>query len=181
MSGVQPAELGKGSHEGVMLPGCGARGTGAPRPFTRGNTIMNKILLSILLLSIILPGLAGSRDKGVLRGSVRSMETRELLDQTAIVFFHVADTVRERTIVSHSGMFVVLDMPPGTYRARVTHEGYHAFMSPSFQVKADSALSLNFFLKPFVAAGDTLGTVHIGKPGVDYKMKIVKPEPGTYR
>ncbi|MBK7259510.1 MAG: carboxypeptidase regulatory-like domain-containing protein [Ignavibacteriae bacterium] len=141
---------------------------------------MNKILLTILLLAI-LPGLAGSGDKGVLRGSVRSMETRELLEQTAIVFFHMADTVRERTVISHSGLFVVLDMPPGTYRARVAHEGYHAFMSPVFHVKADSALSLNFFLKPFVVTGDTLGTVRIGKPGVDYKMKIVRPESGTYR
>jgi hypothetical protein len=112
---------------------------------------------------------------------VRSTETRDLLEQTAIVFFHVADTVRERTIISHSGLFVVLDMPPGAYRARVTHEGYHPFMSPMFHVKPDSALSLNFFLKPFVVASDTLGTVRIGKPGVDYKMKVVRPESGTYR
>lgn len=164
-----------------MLPGCGARGSGAPRPFTRGNTIMNKILLSILLLFVILPGLAGSRDKGVLRGSVRCMETRDLLEQSAIVFLPAVDTLRERTIVSHSGMFVVLDMPPGAYRARVKHEGYHAFLSPSFQVKADSALTLNFSLKPFVAAGDTLGTVRIGKPGVDYRIKVAKPESGKYR
>lgn len=141
---------------------------------------MNKILFSILLL-VILPGIAGSNDKGVLRGSVRSTETRDLLEQAVIVFIPAADSVRERTIVSRSGMFVVLDMPPGTYRARVTHEGYRSFMSPVFHVKADSALGLNFFLKPFVVAGDTLGTVRIGKPGVDYKMKVVKPEPGTYR
>jgi hypothetical protein len=141
---------------------------------------MKKILLSMLLLAI-LPDPAGSQEKGVLRGSVRSTETCELLEQTAIVFIPVADTVREKTIVSRSGMFVVLDMPPGTYRARVMHEGYHSFMSPVFQVKADSALGLNFFLKPFVVAGDTPGTVRIGKPGVDYKMKVVKPESGTYR
>lgn len=141
---------------------------------------MKKILLSLLLL-VILPGLAGSHDKGVLRGSVRSTESRDLLEQAVIVFIAAADTVREKTIVSRSGMFVVLDMPPGTYRARVMHEGYHSFMSPVFQVKADSALSLNFFLKPFVVAGDTLGTVRIGKPGVDYKMKVIKPESGTYR
>ena len=141
---------------------------------------MKAILLVLVLLTFgVCP--AGSQDKGVLRGSVRSMETRELLEQTAVVFIHEADTVRERTIVSRSGMFVVLDMPAGTYRARVTHEGFHAFLSPSFQVKADSALSLNFFLKPFVTAGDTLGTVRIGKPGVDYKMKVLRPESGTYR
>jgi hypothetical protein len=141
---------------------------------------MNKILLSILLL-VIVPGLAGSHDKGVLRGSVRSTETRELLEQSVIVFIPAADTVRERTIVSRSGMFVVLDMPPGTYRARVSHGGHHSFMSPVFEVKADSARGLNFFLKPLVTAGDTLGTVRIGKPGVDYKMKVVRPESGTYR
>lgn len=141
---------------------------------------MKTILLVLALLTVVACP-ASSRDKGVLRGSVRSTETHELLDQTAIVFFHMADTVRERTIVTRSGVFVVLDMPPGTYRARVTHEGFHAFMSPSFQVKADSALSLNFFLKPFTEAGDTLGSVRVGKPGVDYKMKYHRPEPGTYR
>lgn len=141
---------------------------------------MAKVILSCLLLTLLL-GSSGKHDTGHIRGSVQNSDTRELLPMSSIGFISIGDSVPYRQILSRSGKFMMMGIPKGLYRARVSRAGFIPFLTPQFEVKADSVVGLTFVLRPISERYDTTDAIRIGKPGVDYKMNYFRPEAGKYK
>jgi hypothetical protein len=127
------------------------------------------------ILAMTICWATASYSTGSIRGSIKSADSGEPLPMS-LIFVYSADTkAPARMFHSETGTFTIVEVPPGVYQAIAWHHGFESVLV-QVEVKGDSAVVLDFLMRPVRSRPDSTDVVRPGKPDVDYKMKFYKPK-----
>lgn len=134
---------------------------------------MKSIIGVVLVISLC--WVTASYSTGSIRGTIRSADAGDLLP-LSLVFVYSSDTnAPARMYHTETGYFTIAEVPPGMYQALAWHQGFESVLV-QVDVRGDTAVVLDFLLRPVQSRPDSTDVVRPGKPGVDYKMKFYKPK-----
>jgi Carboxypeptidase regulatory-like domain/TonB dependent receptor len=102
------------------------------------------VLLSACALTLVLPVLAQSPN-GVLNGIVVDASNSAIVGADVIAQ-HDTTGVQYSTKTNGEGIYVLPNLPPGTYRLQVSKFGFKTILKPDIVVHVQDALALNFTL-----------------------------------
>src|SRR6202046_4707432 len=102
------------------------------------------VLLSACALMLALPLLAQSPN-GVINGLVADPSNRVVIGADVVVINDVT-AVQYTTKTNDEGIYVMPNLPPGTYRLQVSKVGFKTLIKPDIVLNVQDALSINFTL-----------------------------------
>jgi hypothetical protein len=102
------------------------------------------VLLSACALMLALPLLAQSPN-GVINGLVADPANRVVIGADVVVVNDVT-AVQYTTKTNDEGIYVMPNLPPGTYRLQVSKVGFKTLIKPDIVLNVQDALSINFTL-----------------------------------
>ena len=102
------------------------------------------VLLSACALMLALPLLAQSPN-GVINGLVADPSNRVVIGADVVVVNDVT-AVQYTTKTNDEGIYVMPNLPPGTYRLQVSKVGFKTLIKPDIVLNVQDALSINFTL-----------------------------------
>src|ERR1700685_2247154 len=127
------------------------------------------VLLSACALMLALPLLAQSPN-GVINGLVADPSNRVVIGADVVVINDVT-AVQYTTKTNNEGIYVMPNLPPGTYRLQVSKVGFKTLIKPDIVLNVQDALSINF-TRPVGAFHETV-TVESGAPLVNTESSAV--------
>ncbi|HXM62131.1 MAG TPA: TonB-dependent receptor [Terriglobales bacterium] len=127
------------------------------------------VLLSACALTLALPLLAQSPN-GVINGLVADPSDRVVVAADVVVANDVTG-LKYATKTNNEGIYVLPNLPPGSYRLQVSKVGFKTLIKPDIVLNVQDALSINFTL-PIGAFHETI-TVEGGAPLVNTENATV--------
>jgi hypothetical protein len=137
--------------------------------------------LIAFLLTMLFVATPDTNMNGTVRGSVKDAATGELLPMSLVYFYPMGTGGKPRFIQTSSGNFTIVEIPPGPYLFFVRRVDYRPLVAQQIEVKAGTVTELNFVLQHEKTRADSTDVVYPGEPGVDYKMRYLKPHAKKYR
>ena len=126
-------------------------------------------VLLVLTLAVIAP-FAAQSPNGTISGLVVDPSGGVIVD-AEIVVVNDATGMKRISKTNGEGIYVVPNLPPGTYRLQVSKIGFKTLIKPDIILNVQDALAINFTL-PIGAASETV-TVEAGAPLVNTEIATV--------
>ena len=127
------------------------------------------VVLVVLTLAVTAP-FAAQSPNGTVSGIVVDPSGGVIVG-AEIVAVNDATRVQYTTKTNSEGIYVALNLPPGTYRLQVSKIGFKTLIKPDIVLNVQDALAINFTL-PVGAASETV-TVEAGAPLVETENATV--------
>ncbi|MCK5571111.1 MAG: carboxypeptidase-like regulatory domain-containing protein, partial [Bacteroidetes bacterium] len=121
------------------------------------NAKLIRMLLSFVLLSAVVAGVAMAQTLGKVRGTVVDRETGEPLVGANVTI--EATTLGAACDVN--GEFIVLSVPPGNYSLRATYVGYRAMRIRNIEVTIGLTTEVNFSLESEAIPGPAIEIIAV--------------------
>src|ERR1700722_13030465 len=115
------------------------------------------LILSFVFLSLS----AAQSPNGTISGIVHDPSDRAIPD-AEIVIVNDLTNIQYRAKTSDEGIYVLTDLPPGSYRIQVTKRGFKTLIKPGLILNVQNALSVSITL-PLGAVSEVI-TVEGGAP-----------------
>ena len=108
---------------------------------------MFRTLLPALLVVVFSVGVVrGQNPNAAVSGTVTDA-TGAVVPDTAVALTNNATGVVFRATTNSGGVYRVSELPPGTYQAKLTHEGFKAFIKEQIELHVQSAVTLDATLQ----------------------------------
>jgi hypothetical protein len=121
------------------------------------NPAVRFLILSFLFLSV-----SGAQSpNGTISGIVHDPSDRPIPDAEVIIVNDLTN-IQYQTKTSDEGIYIVRDLPPGSYRIQVTKRGFKTLIKPGLILNVQNALSVSITL-PLGAVTEVI-TVEAGAP-----------------
>ena len=130
---------------------------------------LRSIVLLVVFLLSILPAL-GQSPNGTISGVVFD-PANAIIAGAQITAVNDATRVQFPTTTNSDGVYVLANLPPGSYRIQVAKIGFKTLIKPDIVLNVQDALAINFNL-PIGAASETV-TVTGGAPLIDTENAAV--------
>ena len=115
-----------------------------------------------LILSFLFLGLSVAQSpNGTISGIVHDPTDRPIPDAEVIVVNDLTN-IQYQTKTSDEGIYIVRDLPPGSYRIQITKRGFKTLIKPGLILNVQNALSVSITL-PLGAVSEVI-TVEAGAP-----------------
>lgn len=119
-------------------------------------------IISILIFSSCL--LYSQTPTATLNGRVLD-PTRAVIQGATVDAINVSTNIHHTTRTNDNGLFVIVDLLPGTYRVEVAKSGFRTIVKPDITLHVQDVISLNFDMS--IGSTNETVTVEAGAPTVD--------------
>ena len=139
--------------------------------FRRGKTVIQRRVLVVLILMLAIVGHAFAQSPtGTISGIVLDPTAKAIVGAD-VTLINDATGVKYPTKSNGDGIYVIPNLPPGTYRLQVEKLGFKTLIKPDIVLNVQDALAINFTL-PIGAASETV-TVEGGAPLLNTESAVV--------
>ncbi|HVB59540.1 MAG TPA: TonB-dependent receptor [Candidatus Acidoferrales bacterium] len=125
---------------------------------------MRRMVLLLLVNLLLIPSLVAQSPSGSISGIVHD-PSGAVIAGAEILVVNDATGVQYSTTTNSEGIYLVPNLPPGSYRIQVAEIGFKTLIKPDIILHVQDALAINFTL-PIGAASETV-TVKGGTPLID--------------
>src|ERR1700730_5733124 len=104
---------------------------------------------SVLLAGLIALGTAAlgfATSAATLTGTVTD-SSGKVVPQAAVTASNVETNIASATVTDTSGLYVIPDLPPGTYQVAVKKDGFKSIVRPNVALHTDSVTEMNFSMQ----------------------------------
>lgn len=131
---------------------------------------MRRIVLLLVINLLLIPSLVAQSPNGTISGIVHD-PSGAVIAGAEIIVVNDATSVQYSTKTNNEGIYVVPNLPPGSYRIQVAKIGFKTIIKPDIILNVQDALAINFTL-PVGAASETV-TVQGGAPLINTESAAV--------
>lgn len=131
---------------------------------------LRRIVFLVLLGLFVLASGRGQSPNGTVSGIVTDPSGAAIVG-AEILIVNDATRVQYQTKTNAEGMYLVPNLPPGTYRLQVSEIGFKTIIKPDIVIHVQDALAINFTLP--IGAASEIVTVQGGSPLVNTENATV--------